>query len=128
MSVVSAAQKGIIHLESGIACGEIDGKGLIVPQDLTVAEFETIDGKSKKLLDGGPASTHARLSLRKISCAVWIERDVDHGLLEDEFVEPELGTQKRDDFQASYDAVHVSQRNLGGGLTAMYGDPAHVDL
>jgi len=44
-------KKGIVHLERTIASGEINGDGLIVPEDLAMADFEVIDGKSKKSLD-----------------------------------------------------------------------------
>ena len=53
---------------------------------------------------------------------------MDDGLLEDDFVERELGTEKRDDFQAGDDAIRVGEGNLGGRLAAVDRDIAHVDL
>ena len=37
---------------------------------------------------------------------------MDHGLLEDDFVKAELGTQKRNDFQTRHKAVNVGKGNL----------------
>ncbi len=93
-----------------------------------MAEFEAIDGKSKKSLDGSLAGNDADLSLGKIRSPIGIESDVDDGLLEDDFVEAELGTENRGDLQASHDAVSVGEGNLGGGLATVDGDIAHVDL
>ena len=61
-----------------------------------MAEFEAIDGESKKSLDGSLAANDGGLSRGEISSAVGIESDVDDGLLENDFVEAELGTEKRD--------------------------------
>jgi hypothetical protein len=121
-------KKGIVHLERTIASGEIHGDGLIVPEDLPVAEFEAIDGKSKQLLDGSFAGNDRDLSLGRIRRAIRIESDVDDGSIEDDLVEAELGAEKRGDLQASHDAVHVREGNLGGGLATMDGNTAHVDL
>ena len=87
MTVVSVTKKGIVHLERSIASGEIDGNGLIVPEYLAVAEFEAIDGKGKKSFDDRVTGNAAGSSLRKIGCAVGIKSDMDHRLLEDNFVE-----------------------------------------
>src|ERR1022692_3141790 len=106
-SVVAAPKEGIIHLERCIASGEIDGDGLVVPEDLAVAEFEAINGKSKKLLDGSFASCNSGLAPWKISSASGIKSDVNYGLLEDEFVKTELGTHQRDYLQTRHDAVNV---------------------
>ena len=72
---------------------------------LAMAKLEMIDGKSKELLDGSLAANGAGASRRKIGGAVGIESHVNDGLLEDDFVEGKLGTKKRDDLQASDDAV-----------------------
>ncbi len=95
---------------------------------MAAAEFEAIDGKSKKLFDGRLAGNDAALALGKISGAIGIEGHVDHGLLEDDVVEAEFGTEKRAYLQASHDAVHVGERDIGGGLAAVDGNAAHVDL
>jgi hypothetical protein len=121
-------KKGIVHLERTIASGEINGDGLIVPEDLAMADFEAIDGKSKKSLDGSLAGNDPGLSLGIISRAIRIESDVDDGAIEDDLVEAELGAEKRGDLQASHDAVHVREGNLGGGLATMDSNSAHVDL
>ncbi len=128
MSIVAAVKKVIVHPERRVASGEIHGDGLIVPEDLAVAEFEAIDGECKKPLDGGLAASNSSLRQGKISGAVGIESNVDHGLLEDDFVKAELGTEKRNDFQTRHNAVNVGKGNLGGGLAAVDGDSAHVGL
>jgi hypothetical protein len=74
------------------------------------------------------AGNTASFPLGKISSAPGIKSDVNDGLLEDNFMKAELGAEKRDDFQPSYDAIHVSEGNLGGGLTAVNGNTSHINL
>src|ERR1700730_4456201 len=42
--------------------------------------------------------------------------------------EAELGTKKKVELHAGDDAVGVRERNIGGGLAAMHGNAAHIDL
>src|ERR1022692_3992421 len=85
-SVVARVEIGIIHLEPGIAGGEIKRDGLVVPKEATVAEFEAIDGKREELFDRSLAGDGSR-SPRKICGAVGIESEMDDGLIENEFLE-----------------------------------------
>ena len=72
-----------------------------------MAKFEMIDGESKELLDETVAADRRSSSRWKIGSAVGIEDHVDDGLLEDDFVEAKLGTDKRADLQARDNAVGV---------------------
>jgi hypothetical protein len=49
-------------------------------------------------------------------------------LLQDDFVEDQLGAEKRPNFQASDEVVDVGERNILGGLAPMHGDAAHFSL
>jgi len=126
-AVVARVQKGIIHLQPGIADGEIERDGLVIPENAAVAEFEAIYGKSEELLDRSLNRKSAR-PLGKVGGTVGIENDVDHGLVEDNFVKCEFGTEKRADLQACSDGVGVGERNVDSGLAAVDGDVAHLHL
>jgi hypothetical protein len=121
-------QIGIVHLERSVASGELERNDLVVPEDLPAADFEAIDGESEELLDGTPAACAAGFSLRKVRAAVRIENNMDYRLLKDDFMEGELGTEKRDDLQAGDDAIGVRERNVSGRLAPMNGYIAHVHL
>ena len=127
LAVIPAPEEGIVHLKGSVASSEVKWDGLVVPEDLAVAKFEMIDGKSEELLDGGLAFDGVDSSRREIGGAIGIESYVDHGLVEDDFVESKFGTEKRADLQASDDTVHVGKGNIGGGLTAVDGDIAYVE-
>src|ERR1700683_3371004 len=119
-SIVLGVEKGIVHGERNVARSEIERNGLVVPEELAALHFEAIDGKSEELLDSVRAGKGAGLALRKVGGAVGIESNVDNGLLEDNFVKAELGTEKRADLQAGDDAVGMGQRVVGGGFVAAY--------
>src|ERR1022692_1398816 len=127
-SIVLAAKEGIVHLERSVAGREINRDGLVVPEDLAVADFEMTDGKSKEPLYGSLPGNGAGCSRWKICRAAGIKSYVDHRLLQDDFVEAEFGTKKRADLHAGDDTVHMGERNICGGLPAVYGDSAHVGL
>src|SRR5271167_3034986 len=93
-----------------------------------MAEFEMIDRERKELLDGISARDGRRSSRREIAAAVGIESHMDGGLLEDHFVEGELGPKQRADLEAGDNAVHVGQRSLGGRLATVDRDVAYVSL
>jgi hypothetical protein len=128
LPIITAPEEGIVHLEGSVASGKVNRDGLVVPEELAVPKLEMIDRKSEELLDGGLAFDGADFSGREIGGAIGIESYVDHGLVEDDFVESEFGTEERTDLQASDDAVHVGERNVSGGLTAVDGDIADGSL
>jgi hypothetical protein len=51
VSIVTAVEEGVIHVERGVASSEIDGDYLVVPEDLAMANFEMINRQRKKLLN-----------------------------------------------------------------------------
>jgi len=53
---------------------------------------------------------------------------MDDRLLQDEFVESQLRTQQRSDFQSGDDAIGVRERKIGRSFAAMHGEIAYVDL
>ena len=93
-----------------------------------MAGFEVIDGKSEELFDRALAGCGGRFSLRKVGAAVGIKSDVDDRVLEDDFVEGKLGTEKRADFQAGDDAIGMGERDIGGRFASVYGDVADLHL
>ena len=74
-AIVLAVEKGIVHVERNVAGGEVEGNGLIVPIDTTLAEFEAIDGQREEGLDHVLAAKSAGLALRKVGGAVGIKGD-----------------------------------------------------
>jgi len=126
--IVLLMEKGIVHVERNVAGGEIERKSLVVPKHPATSQFEAIDGKREELLDNILACKSAGPAPRKIGGAVGIKSDVDDGLLEDDLVKSEFGTEKRTDFQAGDDAIGVGERNVGGSLTAMDGKVAYIHL
>ena len=93
-----------------------------------MAEFEVVDGKSKELLNRSGTAGSAIFSWRKIGAAVGVEGYMDDGLLQDDFVEDQLGAEKRPNFQTSNDVVDMGERNILGRLAPMHGDAAHFSL
>jgi hypothetical protein len=53
---------------------------------------------------------------------------VDDGLVQEDFVESEFGTEKRDYFKTGDHAIGVSERDIGGRFAAMNGDVANLRL
>ena len=84
--------------------------------------------RAKSCSTGFSAATALGLPLREVGGAIRIESNVYNGLLEDDFVKTELGTEQRAELQAGYDAVHVGEGNFGSGFAAVDGDAAHIDL
>src|SRR5258708_29741088 len=127
-AIVAAVKKRVIHLERSVADRKIKRDSLVVPEKLAAAKFETVDGKRKKLFDWSLAANGAGFSWRKVGGAVRIESHVDDWLLKDDFAEGEFGTQKKIELQAGNDAVHVSERNIGGRLAPVDCDPTLFSL
>ena len=105
-SVVAAMEQRIVHLERSVARCEVKRDGLVVPKDAAMAKFEMIDERAKS------RSTRLWLAIALAFrggkwCSVGIEGHVDNGLLDDDFVEAKLGTDKRTDFQARDNAVRM---------------------
>ncbi len=77
-------------MEPGVASGEIERDGLVVPNEVSVAEFEAIDGQREELLDCSRAGDGGR-SFGKICGAIGIKREVNDRLIEDEFLKGQFG-------------------------------------
>src|SRR5271168_225053 len=104
-SIVAPAEKRVVHLQRGIAGREIDRDGLIVPEDLAVAELEMVDGKGEELFDRGLAGGRSTfLPQGKIGGAVGMENHVDDGLFQDHFLKTKFGAEKKIELQAGDDA------------------------
>src|SRR5208283_2417425 len=125
--IVALVEIGICHLKRSVTYREIERNGLIVPQDLSLPKFEVSDGEREELFDRSSRGKRAR-ALRKVAGAIGIESNVDHGVVENELMKAKFGTKKRRDLQAADHIIGVSQRNLGGGLAAVYGDIPYLDL
>src|SRR5216684_1480136 len=127
-AIVASVKKRVIHLERSVADRKIKRDSLVVPEKLAAAKLETVDGKRKKLFDWSLAANCAGFSRRKVGGSVRIESHVDDWLLENDFPEGEFGTQKKIKLQAGNDAVHVSERDIGGRLASVDSDPTHFSL
>jgi hypothetical protein len=53
---------------------------------------------------------------------------VDHGVIQNNVVEAELGAQEGDYFDSSEQAIRVRERNISRGLTSAHGYIPHFDL
>ena len=60
--------------------------------------------------------------------AVGPDRDMDHGMIERQRMEAELGAKKRNDFHLREQAVSMHQRSLVRRFFAMNGNVAHFHL
>ncbi len=125
--MVAGVEVGIIHLQGHVASGEIEGDGLVVPEQTALTKFQPSDGEGEELFDRSLGRKGAGPP-RKVRGAVRIKDDVDDGLIENHFVKGELGTNQRADLQTGDNVFGVSQGNVGGGLAAMHRNIPHLDL
>src|SRR5262249_43566305 len=108
VAFIASAQKGVGHIGGDIGGLEFEGDLLVVPKELTTADFESVNRKREQLLDGRMVGRRDALHFRtwQVGAAVGIDDEMSDGVLKGDRVETETGFQQRDYFDASNDAIH----------------------
>src|SRR4051812_30346123 len=128
-ALIPVAQELVIHLQVRTVNRKVQRDFSISPKQLSVMYRQVVDGERKQLLDTRVYRRGLHSQGRYVGGnAILRNRDVNHGMIQDQRRKAKLGAKKRNHLHLREQAIGMHEWDVGRTFFAMHRDIANFDL
>ena len=126
VGLVLPSQQRVGQLQAKIAGSKIKRHFLVLPQQFAILHFNARNCQRKEFLERTFAGGKTRLRHRRVARSIRIINDVNHGMVEFQFMQPDRLTEDGDNLHLRLHTIHMQERSLIGAFVTVNGQVARV--